>query len=383
MKLNFEEAAKLRDIMGSIKDALHVTHVELSKLEDYDVFAVEIMDKVAVVMRLFIRGGKIVSTSHTLMHNAYGFEKEELYQRSLFEFYNPMNQTFAKHILIAESFGEQAYMSQFLSEKFGQKITISVPQRGEKLHLTTMAQENAKTLLLQHSTKNSTSLMEQMQTLFDLTALPKRIEVFDNSHLGGKSPVGGMIVWDEGFDKASYRRYELHHSDEYAQMKEMLERRIQDFSKESAPDLWLLDGGDTLLKLAKNLLSSHGVHIDVLAIAKEKRDAKAHRAKGSAHDLLYNPNQSFTLPPSDKRLQFLQRLRDEAHRFAISYHQKKKRGRDMSLELLQIEGVGAATIKKLLLYFGTFEAIYNASQEELEVTIGKRVGANLFQGLKK
>ena len=383
LKLNFEEAAKLRDIINSIKDALHVTHVELSKLEDYDVFAIEIMEKTAVVMRLFIRGGKIVSTAHTLIHNAYGFEKDELYQRALFEFYNPMNQTFAKQILIAEAFSEQAYMSQFLSEKFGQKMTISVPQRGEKLHLTDIAQENAKTLLLQHSTKNSNTLAEQMQTLFDLSSLPKRIEIFDNSHLGGKSPVGGMVVWDEGFDKSSYRRYELHHIDEYAQMKEMLERRINDFSKDSPPDLWVLDGGETLLKLAKILLAQKGLHLDVLAIAKEKRDAKANRAKGAAHDLLYNQNQSFQLPPSDKRLQFIQRLRDEAHRFAITYHQQKKRGRDMSLELQTIEGVGVATIKKLLLYFGTFEAIYNATQEELEVTVGKKVGANLFQGLRK
>lgn len=383
MKLNFEEAAKLRDIINAIKDALHVTHVELSKLEDYDVFAVEIMEKTAVIMRLFIRGGKIVSTSHTLMHNAYGFEKEELYQRALFEFYNPMNQTFAKQILIAESFNEQESISQFLSEKFGQKITISVPQRGEKLHLTSIAQENAKTILIQHSTKNNNSLSEQMQALFDFTSLPKRIEIFDNSHLGGKSPVGGMVVWDEGFDKSSYRRYELHHTDEYAQMREMLERRINDFSKESAPDLWVLDGGETILKLAKSLLSQKGVQVDLLAIAKEKRDAKANRSKGAAHDLLYNQNQAFELPPSDKRLQFIQRLRDEAHRFAITYHQKKKRGADMSLELLQIEGVGAATIKKLLLYFGTFEAIYAASQEELEVTVGKKLGSNLFQGLKK
>lgn len=383
MKLNFEEAAKLRDITNSIKDALHVTHVELSKLEDYDVFAVEIMEKTAVIMRLFIRGGKIVSTSHTLMHNAYGFEKEELYQRALFEFYNPMNQTFAKQILIAEAFNEQESIGQFLSEKFGQKITISVPQRGEKLYLTSMAQENAKTILIQHSTKNNNSLAEQMQTLFDFTAFPKRIEIFDNSHLGGKSPVGGMVVWDEGFDKASYRRYELHHEDEYAQMREMLERRINDFSKESAPDLWVLDGGETILKLAKSLLSQKRVQVDLLAIAKEKRDAKAHRAKGSAHDLLYNQNQSFELPPSDKRLQFIQRLRDEAHRFAITYHQKKKRGQDMSLELLKIDGIGAATLKKLLLYFGTFEAIYTATQEELEVTIGKTLGTLLFNSLKK
>jgi len=383
IKLNFEEAAKLRDIINSIKDALHVTHVELSTLEDYDVFAVEIMEKTAVVMRLFIRGGKIVSTSHTLMHNAYGFEKEELYQRALFEFYNPMNQTFAKHILISESFSEQEYMCQFLSEKFGQKITISVPQRGEKLHLTSIAQENAKAILIQHSTKNSNTLAEQMQTLFDFVALPKRIEIFDNSHLGGKSPVGGMVVWDEGFDKSSYRRYELHHADEYAQMREMLERRINDFSKESPPDLWVLDGGDTILKLAKTLLFQKGLYVDLIAIAKEKRDAKANRSKGSAHDLLYNQNQSFQLPSSDKRLQFIQRLRDEAHRFAIAYHQKKKRGRDMSLELLKIEGIGAATIKKLLLYFGSFEAIYNAEQEELEVTIGKKLGTSLFNCLRK
>lgn len=383
MKLNFEEAAKLRDIINAIKDALHITHVELSKLEDYDVFAIEIMEKTAVVMRLFIREGKIVSTSHTLMHNAYGFEKEELYQRALFEFYNPMNQTFARHILIAETFSEQTYMSQFLSEKFGQKMTISVPQRGEKLYLTQMAQENAKTLILQHSIKNNNTLAEQMQTLFDLSSLPKRIEIFDNSHLGGKSPVGAMVVWDDGFDKSSYRRYELHHVDEYAQMKEMLERRINDFSKESPPDLWILDGGETLLKLAKTLLVQKGLFIDLLAIAKEKRDAKAYRSKGSAYDLLYNQNQSFHLPPSDKRLQFIQKLRDEAHRFAITYHQQKKRGRDMSLELQKIEGVGLATIKKLLLYFGTFEAIYSAMQEELEVTVGKKLGANLFQGLRK
>jgi len=383
MKLNFEEAAKLRDIINAIKDALHITHVELSKLEDYDVFAIEIMEKTAVVMRLFIREGKIVSTSHTLMHNAYGFEKEELYQRALFEFYNPMNQTFARHILIAETFSEQTYMSQFLSEKFGQKMTINVPQRGEKLYLTQMAQENAKTLILQHSIKNNNTLAEQMQTLFDLSSLPKRIEIFDNSHLGGKSPVGAMVVWDEGFDKSSYRRYELHHTDEYSQMKEMLERRINDFSKESPPDLWILDGGETLLKLAKTLLVQKGLFIDLLAIAKEKRDAKAYRSKGSAYDLLYNQNQSFHLPPSDKRLQFIQKLRDEAHRFAITYHQQKKRGRDMSLELQKIEGVGLATIKKLLLYFGTFEAIYSATQEELEVTVGKKLGANLFHGLRK
>lgn len=262
-------------------------------------------------------------------------------------------------------------------------MTISTPQRGEKLHLVDIATQNAKEILSQTLSKNKDALYENLQTLFDLTQLPRRIEVFDNSHFGGDTPVGAMIVWDEGFAKGSYRRYALHCKDEYAQMREMLERRIKDFDKDSAPDLWILDGGETLLKLALNLLKNSGLHVDILAIAKEKIDAKAHRAKGSAHDLLYNQHQSFTLPPSDKRLQFVQRLRDEAHRFAITYHQNKKREKDMSPELLKVEGIGQASIKKLLLYFGSFENIYTAPLEELEVAIGKKNGFILFDFLNK
>jgi excinuclease ABC subunit C len=382
-KLNFEEAAKLRDIMRNIHESLHVTHVELLKLEDYDVFAIETSDKTAIVMRLFIRGGKIVSTSHSLLHNHFGFEKDELYQRALFEFYHPMNQSFAKHILVADTFSERASMEDFLSEKFGQKMQISTPQKGEKRYLIDIARRNAQEVMLQNLTKHHSSLEEQLQTLFDLKNLPKRIEIFDNSHIGGTATVGAMVVWQEKFDKNSYRRYALNHSDEYAQMKEMLSRRIHDFAKEPAPDLWILDGGETLLKLAHSLLKEHSVSIDLLAIAKEKRDAKAHRAKGSAHDTICNLKQSFSLPPHDKRLQFIQRLRDEAHRFAITYHRAKKRSKDLSLELLAVENVGQATLKKLLNYFGTFQALYDATPEELEVTVGKKVAANIIHFLKK
>lgn len=382
-KLNFEEALKLRDIINSIKNSLHVTHVELLKLENYDVFAIECEGKVATIMRLFIRDGKIVSTSSSTLHNSYGFEKDELYKRAIFEFYNPMNQTFCSHVLVAQNFSEHEEMELFLSEKFGQKMTISIPQRGEKLHLVDIATQNAKEILSQMLSKNKDALYENLQTLFDLAQTPRRIEVFDNSHFGGDTPVGAMIVWEDGFAKGSYRRYALNSKDEYAQMKEMLERRIKDFDKDPAPDLWVLDGGETLLKLAFNLLKNSGLHVDILAIAKEKIDAKAHRAKGSAHDIIHNRNQSFTLPPSDKRLQFVQRLRDEAHRFAITYHQNKKREKDMSPELLKVEGIGPASIKKLLLYFGSFENIYSATLEEFELSLGKKNGLNIFNFLKK
>lgn len=382
-KLNYEEAATIRDMVQSIHATMHTTHVELLSLGDYDVFAVENNASTAIIMRLFIREGKIVSTAHSIIHHTQGFEKDELYQRALFEFYHPLTHTQVRTILVADTFEEQASMSTFLSEKFGQKMTLTKPQRGEKLPLITLAKNNAQTLLAQHLNQHASSLEENLQRLFDFEALPKRIEVFDNSHLAGANSVGGMIVWEGKFIKSSYRKYRLHHSNEYAQMREMLQRRIEDFSKESPPDLWVLDGGETLLKLARTLLKNAGLHIDLLAIAKEKIDAKANRSKGRANDTLYNHVQSFSLPPSDKRLQFIQKLRDEAHRFALSYHQKKREKNDLQSSLLCVEGLGEAKLKKLLNYFGTFEAIYSASKEELEVTLDKMTVENLVNFLNK
>ena len=382
-KLNFEEASLLRDIMVQLKHNLHVTHVELLSLANYDIFALAIEGKMASIMRVFVREGKIVSTSHSNLHNAHGFDENELYQRALFEFYHPMNQSFTEHILLANDVSDRHEMELFLTQKFGKKMHIHVPKRGEKRHLVEMAQNNAYTLLEQMRSKDNESLYESLRCLFDLHTLPLRFEVFDNSHLGGQSPVGAMIVWEGGFQKASYRRYELHHSDEYAQMKEMLVRRINDFDKEPPPDAWIIDGGETLLKLAETLLQAKGFVLPVLAIAKEKINAKAHRAKGSAKDRIWSSTHCFDLPTSDKRLQFIQRLRDEAHRFAIAYHQKKKRTHDLKLNVLAAKGIGQAILKKLLATFGTFETIYAATCEELEMSFGEKTGKKIFNSLRK
>ena len=126
------------------------------------------------------------------------------------------------------------------------------------------------------------------------------------------------------------------------------------------------------------MLAIAHVHIDLLAISKEKIDAKANRSKGRAYDTLHTKNQSFQLPPTDKRLQFVQKLRDEAHRFAISFHQKKKRTTDLHSSLLTVEGIAEAKLQKLLHYFGNFEAIYTANLEELENIIDKKTAQNLF-----
>jgi excinuclease ABC subunit C len=129
--------------------------------------------------------------------------------------------------------------------------------------------------------------------------------------------------------------------------------------------MWVIDGGKALLDLAQNILQSVGVDIEVVAIAKEKVDAKAYRAKGKAKDLLYFKNEIFRLQTSDPRLHFFQNLRDEAHRTAINFHKKQKRKEDKQISLLQIDGIGEAKIKRLLDFFGTFENISQASKEQL------------------
>ena len=165
-------------------------------------------------------------------------------------------------------------------------------------------------------------------------------------------------------------------------MREMLTRRIQDFQKESPPDLWVLDGGAGQINLAKDLLKSAGVNLEVIGIAKEKIDSKAHRAKGRARDILRDEHlKEYRLSANDKRLQFLQKMRDEAHRFAITFHQKQKLKTMQHSKILNIKGVGKAIQNKLLAYFGSFRAIEGASLEELEKILSKNLAYSVFNAI--
>ena len=197
--------------------------------------------------------------------------------------------------------------------------------------------------------------------------------MFDNSHMAGRASVGAMAVYEDGtFVKSAQRTYHLEAKDEYAQMKETLLRRIGSFEKNPPPDLWVLDGGDTLLQLALDLTKSNVNTIDIIAIAKEKIDAKAHRAKGKAKDTIYTKNGSFKLKESDKRLQWVQKLRDEAHRVAIGFHKKTKLKEDKESKLLSLHSISEAKIQKLLQHLGTFEMIKTASFEQLSTILNKK-----------
>ncbi|BCD67669.1 excinuclease ABC subunit UvrC [Nitratiruptor sp. YY09-18] len=372
-QLRFEEAAQVRDRIERIKNIEISSGIDLAKMENLDIYAIATSQDKAAIVRMFMREGKVIASSSNIIRfdPQRGFDIDEAYKRVLLEFYTHETPLTSKTILIAHPFSEQEQLQKYLSDKFGKKVAILHPQRGEKRRLIELALLNAKEIL--HKQRNEPSIEEEIQKLFSLHNRPYRIEIFDNSHLQGREPVGAMVVYEDGkFDKKSYRHYNLTNKDEYHQMKEMLTRRAQSFAKNPPPDLWIIDGGETLRALAQDIAQSFGVTLDVIAIAKEKIDAKAHRAKGKAKDILYGESGKIELLPSDKRLQFIQKLRDEAHRFAIEYHRKQRAKHLKTLELFKIKGIAEAKVQKLLNYFGTFENIKNASIEEIAAVLNEK-----------
>ncbi|OCR04444.1 excinuclease ABC subunit C [Helicobacter pullorum] len=380
--LRFEEAMVLRDRIAKIKQISPLSGVDFARMEDLDIFALEIEGNKGVLVKFFVRGGRVVSSASNVIKSQYELNIEEIYTQSLINYYSGEILIKPKQILIPYDLKEKKdELEQFLYQKLHKKIPIHCPKSGDKKQLCNLALKNAKESLNLNLTASEEILLD-IQKLFGLQNMPYRIEIFDTSHHRGKQCVGAMVVYDERFIKESYRHYLLEGSDEYSQMKEMLQRRIEKFKEEVPPDLWVLDGGVGQINLAKDLLNSAGVNLEVVGISKEKLDSKAHRAKGAALDILRDEKgQEYRLKSSDKRLQFLQKLRDEAHRFAITFHQKQKQKTMQQSKVLEVKGVGKAIQKRLLAYFGSFEGIKKASLDELEKVLSKKLAKSVYEGL--
>ena len=369
-ELRFEEAGELRDRIEKISRSEIKSEIDFATNENYDIFVIQNSDTRAVVVRIFMRDGKIISSSHDYIQLNDGFDEDELYSRVLLEFYSGEKPPIIAPILVAKDFENLDIIKEHLSKLFEKKASLIVPLKGKKKQLIELALLNANELLRRDKNSNNRKILEDLKELFSLQKIPSRVEVFDNSHMSGVATVGAMIVYEnEKFDKKSYRTYHLKAKDEYAQMRETLSRRVESFSKNSPPDLWIIDGGATLLKLASEILESNGVFIDIIAISKEKIDAKAHRAKGKANDILHTTDNLYRLKNSDKRLQWAQNLRDEAHRSAISFHKKTKLKIDQESKLLTIKGISEAKIIKLLKHFGTFEELKKVTIEEISTIL--------------
>ncbi len=372
-ELRFEDANVLKMRIENIGKSNLVSQIDLATNDNYDIFAASHNENRAVVVRVFMRSGKIVSSSSDYIYLNEGFDLDEIYYRAIMEFYNNTIPPITAPILTAHDFTSKNMLQSYLSTLFHKKTNITTPKRGDKKRLIQLALLNAHELLNRKNDNHNDELLLRIKEIFHLQRLPIRIEAFDNSHMSGQATVGAMIVYDhDKFDKASYRTYHLTAKDEYAQMKEMLLRRIESFDKNQPPDLWILDGGETLLKLALELIESSGVFLDAIAISKEKIDAKTHRAKGRAKDIIHIKGQSFNLDEDDKRMQFIQRLRDEAHRSAITFHKKTKLKLDKQSKLLSLKGISQAKIIKLLNYFGTFENLKKATEEEIADVLNKK-----------
>jgi len=372
-QFRFEDAMKMRDRIQTISKSQIKSTLDFAKDEDLDLFAIEQdMDK-AVIVKMFIRSGKLISSTHNYVNTTEITAKEDIYKTAIVNYYGEDLPSIPSTVLISDEIENTEELEGFISSKYNKKVSIVYPQIGLKKQLTQTALNNCVELLKINKTTTDTSNYIALKDLFKLDKVPTRFEAYDNSQMMGQAKVGAMIVWDQDkFYKEDYRLYNLEANDEYGQMREMLTRRVERFKENPPPDLWVIDGGQTLLNLAYNIAQSVGVNLDIVAIAKEKLDAKAHRAKGAAKDILYTKDEVFRLETSDKRLQFCQRLRDEAHRSAITFHKKQKRKEDKQISLLNIKGIGEAKVKKLLNYFGTFEEIKKSNLEQLCLVLNQK-----------
>ena len=377
-KLLFEEASKIKSRIDKIKESKNISNIDLAKVESFDLFAIAVEKTKASLIKLFVRDGRISSSVSSIYKNSNEVDKDELYKRALLDHYN-QNISLVDEILVYEDFSDRLEIESILSKKYEKKISIKIPKIGDKKRVIDLTYKNALEQLRRDSAKKE-DIYDELKNLLNLNNTPYTIEAYDNSHLQGEATVGAMIKYKDKFIKSDYRHYNLNSKDEYAQMREMIKRRVDSFDKNPPPDLMLIDGGSTLLKLVKSIIKESGSNVDVVAIAKEKSGGRANRSKGGAKDIIYYDNGiPLKLDPKDRRLMLLQKLRDESHRFVIEYHRKQKLKRDKEISILRHKGVGEATLKRLLQYFETFEKIEMASFEEIEAVVGTKIAQKIFK----
>jgi excinuclease ABC subunit C len=377
-ELAFERAAAVRDRIRGLTFVQGTDVVNPAELRDADVIAIWPIAGQTCVQVFFIRGGHNNGNRAFFPSHARTEDTAEVLRAFVVQFYDdkpPPPLILTNHVL-----PQQDLVAEALSIKAQRKVTIAVPQRGQKREVVAHAEVNAREALERRLAESAgqAKLLEAVAEVFHLPAPPERIEVYDNSHIMGTNPYGVMIAsGPEGFQKSAYRKFGIRGpitpGDDFAMMREVLQRRFtraiaEQGSGSSAsimPDLVLIDGGAGQLSTAREALTEIGLEdIKLVAIAKgPDRDA----GREWFH---VDGEEPFQLPPRSPVLYFLQRLRDEAHRFAITSH---RTGRSKTLrqsELDQIDGVGAARKRALLNHFGSSRGVKMAGLRDLEEAPG-------------
>ncbi|WP_107696149.1 excinuclease ABC subunit UvrC [Campylobacter concisus] len=377
---DYEQAAATRDKIQTLKNMQTKVEVDLAKLEDFEAYSVACVHDMICAVRFSVQSGKItgVKTDITQAKNAQKDEINEAYKQAILKSFIAGQPTISTKIYVHESFEDSELVEEILNKRFGRKFSITCPKIGDKRKICEIATKNAEVSIEKYLKTHDNELLNEIKEYFDLAHTPYVVEAYDNSHLFGEASVGAMVRYEHGeWAKQNYRHMHLSSKNDYDQMKESLTARALRFDKLSPPDLWVIDGGEVLLNLACEILASSGSNVDVIAISKEKIDAKAHRAKGEAKDKIYTKNGSFSLSTSDKKLQFFQKMRDESHRFVISFHRKTRQKNDMQRSALRQAGVSEGSIAKLISFYGSFDKISEANLEEVAKITNKSVAEKL------
>ncbi|MET3660070.1 excinuclease ABC subunit UvrC [Aquamicrobium ahrensii] len=386
--LDFEHAAIYRDRLAALSHVQSHQGINPQSVEEADVFAIHQEGGQNCIQVFFFRTGQNWGNRAYFPKADPALDAGEVLGSFLAQFYD--DKPTPRAILLSHGIEEKELLAEALSARAGRRVSVSVPVRGEKKDLTEHALQNAREALGRRLAETSTQarLLEGFAATFALEKAPTRIEVYDNSHIMGTNAVGAMIVaGPEGFVKNQYRKFNIRSTtitpgDDFGMMREVMERRFSRLLKEHAdedaaevedahgfpawPDVILIDGGQGQMTAVRQILAELGVEDRVTAIGVAKgQDREAGRER-----FFVRGKNPFTLPVRDPVLYFVQRLRDEAHRFAIGSHRARRKKVMVSSPLDEIIGIGPTRKRALLHHFGTAKAVSRAAVEDLREVEG-------------
>ena len=383
-KLEYEEAARFRDLIQSVKQVAQKQKITSSDGEDKDIIALAADDRDAVVQVFFIRSGRLIGREHFYVTIANEDSKEQILTTFLKQFYSG-TPYIPKEIMLQYAVEDAAVIEDWLTKKRGQKVVLRVPQKGMKEKLVELAEKNAALVLSQDREKlkreegRTIGAMKEIASWLDLEKL-ERVEAYDISNINGFETVGSMVVYEKGKPQRSdYRKFKLRTitgPDDYASMHEVLTRRFTHGQEERKilqkkglddqyggftkfPDLIMMDGGRGQVNIALQVLDELHLSIPVCGMVKDDH----HRTRG-----LYYQNIEIPIDTSGEGFHLITRIQDEAHRFAIEYHRSLRSKEQVHSVLDDIPGIGPARRKALMRRFQSLDAIRSASIEELSGT---------------
>ena len=386
-KKNYEKAASLRDRIRALNQIQEKQSINISSIGDADVISIKKKNFKACVQVFYFRGGNNLGGRYYFPRHEEGEKEENILQSFLGQYYS--DKIVTKLILLNKKIPEKNLLISALNKKSGYKINIEIPIKGQKKIIVKNAEKNAEKELERKLNEEKSNLlyMEKIKEAFGLNKILKTIEVYDISHISGEFAVGAMISFNkDGFTKNNYRKFNIKgefkrkntvlKGDDYSMIYEVLNRRLKKNSKKiSFPDLIIIDGGKGHLSTASNVLNSLDLEkkIELASIAKGQK-------RNEGNETFYlKGNKKIKFKTNDKTLFFLQRLRDEAHRFAITSH-KTRRSKISKSILDEIEGIGPNKKRDLLKYFGSSEQIKIAQLSEIKKVkgINKNIAKKIY-----